>query len=130
MKRFIILPSVMISLFVAILMLFSIEGFYTATTLRNDLFYYMLYVPAISVVFIFCFVYMASSIKRNKQILNDWYKILSLINIIFTFVMLLFVSDVYITVSFTGKLLIVLYPLVMLVVSSIFVIKNRNKNSA
>ena len=114
-----------ISLVAAFIIIFLQEGYYIATLLRNDLLYFMLYIPFISILLIFGVVYMGLGINWKQNILIDWYKILAIISFVFSMVVLLFMPSVYIAVSTSGQATLVVAPFVLLVVSSIFVFKNN-----
>ena len=124
MKRHIILPSMAISLVAAFIIIFLQEGYYIATLLRNDLLYFMLYIPLISMLLIFGVVYMGLGINWKQNILIDWYKILAIISFVFSMIVLLFMPSIYITVSTGGQATLVVAPFVLLIVSSIFVFMN------
>ena len=129
MKRFIAIPSIAISLVAAFILIFLEEGYYIATFLRNDLLYYMLYIPSISIFFVFGVVYMVLGINIKQNILKEWYKIVALIAFVFAFILLLLISYIYITVSTTGQVALVIAPLLMFIVSSIMVLLNKDQST-
>lgn len=125
MKRYIAIQSMAVSLIVAFIIIFTQEGYYVATFLRNDLLYYMLYIPLISIMFVFGFVYMVLGINWKQNILIEWYKIIGLIGFVFSFIVLLFMPNIYMTVSTSGQLLVVSVPLVMFIVSSTMIVVKK-----
>ncbi len=128
MKRYLIMPLIFSMLTMFILFMFKYMGYFIATMLRNDLVYFMLLIPVISLILIIGLIYMIMGMKNEKGEWSfAWYKILPIIVFVYFFAVLIAITNIYLTTGIAAQILIVGIPVFILLISNVFLVLNYIK---
>ena len=114
-KRFLLFPSVFLTLYFFVMIFINHLGYFTALFMRNDLLYFMLIIPMFVIIFIFGIVYMSLQINWKDGFKTYWKRLAILITYVYIFFINIFIPDIYMTTSISLQIFIGMIPLFTLI---------------